>query len=394
MLLRMKPIQKRPEKKPPKKSRRPLIIFIVIFVLIIGWILPIPKLKAKTTYAYRSNPQLVSLAWPAYGQSAVGAVGYGVLDTHGLQTAAPMASLTKTVTAMAVLQKKPLKPGEQGPTITITPEDIVYYNNAYAQGGSVVAVTSGEQLSEYQALQAMLLPSANNMADTLARWAFGLNATTLSDASGLSDKSVSTAQDLTTLGVQLVKNPVLKEVIAQPTAEIPVAGTVHNTNWLLGQDGIFGIKTGNTDQAGGCYLFASHRLISGHPVDVVGTVMGAPDLNTAISDSRTLLASVDTGFSLVTPIRHNQVVGVYSSAWGDVVNILAQKDLSVLNWRSRQVVTSITMDTSHNSVKAGQPLGQMTATAWGISVTSPLVAQESIKSPSWHWRLYQRYIGG
>jgi D-alanyl-D-alanine carboxypeptidase (penicillin-binding protein 5/6) len=34
-------------------------------------------------------------------------------------------------------------------------------------------VQLGEELSEYQALQALLLPSANNIAETLARWAFG-----------------------------------------------------------------------------------------------------------------------------------------------------------------------------------------------------------------------------
>src|SRR5207245_1841316 len=113
------------------------------------------------------------ITWPAYGQAGIGAAGYGLLSVAGAQTAAPIASVAKVMTALAVLSQKPLELNQQGPTITITEEDVASYENYVTQGGSVVRVDSGEQISEYQALQAMLIPSANNMAFTLSRWAFG-----------------------------------------------------------------------------------------------------------------------------------------------------------------------------------------------------------------------------
>jgi D-alanyl-D-alanine carboxypeptidase (penicillin-binding protein 5/6) len=404
----MKPTQKKRERGKPSL---PLVLIIIFVVCLASWIAPIPKIKAQSTYSYRSHPEAVGLAWPAYGQAAVGAVDYGLLDSHGPQIQAPMASITKTITAMAVLKKKPLSPGDQGPTIRMTSQDVAAYNDYYSKGGSVVNVNEGEQISEYQALQALLLPSANNMADTLARWAFGsvddyvtfannyvrtlgLRNTTLGDASGFSSKSISTAEDLTVLGISFINNPVLRDIVSQQTAELPVAGTVRNTNWLLGTDGITGIKTGNTEQAGGCYLFAAHRVIEGQTLTIVGAVMSAPDLQTAISDSRTLLDSIDKGFTTVTVVKKNQNVGLYVSGWGDVVNVLSKQDVSILTWKTRQVRSDINIVTNDVSVTKGDKIGTVTALAWDKKVSSDLIASDSLNAPSWQWRLYKRHFGG
>jgi len=373
--------------------------------------IPVPKLRAESTYSYKSPVSAVSLAWPNYGQSAVGAVGYGVLDSQGQQTAIPIASLTKVITAMAVLKQKPLAPGSQGGNIKITAADVASYNDYVAKGGSVVPVTEGEEISEYQAMQAMLLPSANNMADTLARWAFGstsnftnfannyvktygLKQTHVADASGFSANSVSTADDLTLLGLAAYDNPVLKDIVGQKSAEIPVAGTVHNTNWLLGIDGIVGIKTGNTDQAGGCYLFAQERVIQGEKVTVVGTILGAPDLPTAISDSRTLANSVDKGFIKVNVVHRGQVVGIIVPDWGDKTNIYALDNLSILTWKSRQVDTDMRTNLAGKSLKPGQVVGNFVAIVWDRNASVKIAAADKVKGPSMGWRLYQRYIGG
>ena len=395
--------------KRNKKRSLPFFLLILLVLFYFAWALPLPKIKAESTYIYKSRPQAVNLAWPNYGQAAVGALGYGVLDSHGTQTPAPMASVTKVVTALAVLKQKPLAEGNQGPTIKISSQDLSAYNNYYAMGGSVVSVSDGEQISEYQALQAMLLPSANNMADTLARWAFGsmdayttfannylkslgLKSTHLDDASGFSPKSVSTAQDLTSLGLIYMSNPVLRDISAQSTAEIPVAGTVHNTNWLLNTEGVVGIKTGNTDQAGGCFLFADNRTVEGQKLTVVGAIMSAPDLTTAISDSLPLMRSVDGGFENVVAARKNEIIGIYVSSWGEVVNIVAKKDLSLLTWKTRQAVTTTEVGKSRVAVKKGEPVGKLKVTAWDKSNTIDLVADSNIDKPNWQWRLYKRHI--
>src|SRR5437660_11810373 len=74
------------------------------------------------------------------------------------------------MTALVVLEDKPLNKGDAGPTITLTGTDVQSYESDLADKQSVVQVLAGEQLSELQLLQGMLIPSANNSAETIARW--------------------------------------------------------------------------------------------------------------------------------------------------------------------------------------------------------------------------------
>ena len=69
--------------KKNKRKRRPSLAFLLLIIFVLGvvsWSLPLAKIKAESTFVYKSRPAPVNLAWPAFGQSAVGAVGYGVLD--------------------------------------------------------------------------------------------------------------------------------------------------------------------------------------------------------------------------------------------------------------------------------------------------------------------------
>ncbi|MGH7234242.1 MAG: D-alanyl-D-alanine carboxypeptidase, partial [Candidatus Saccharimonadales bacterium] len=125
------------------------------------------------TSTLKISTQPADLPWPNYGESAVGLLGSGVISTHGQQTPLPIASVAKLITALVVLNKYPLSIGQQGPTITLDTTDYGFYTTYVSEQGSVVPVYSGEQLSEYQMLEAMLVPSGNNIADSLARWAFG-----------------------------------------------------------------------------------------------------------------------------------------------------------------------------------------------------------------------------
>jgi len=70
--------------------------------------------------------------------------------------------------------------------------------------------------------------------------------------------------------------PVFASVVATPSATLPVAGTVHNTNRLLGYDGFVGVKTGSDDAAGGCFAFRAIRWIDGKRTTITGVVLGQP----------------------------------------------------------------------------------------------------------------------
>jgi serine-type D-Ala-D-Ala carboxypeptidase (penicillin-binding protein 5/6) len=69
---------------------------------------------------------------------------------------------------------------------------------------------------------------------------------------------------------------VFASIVATPSATLPVAGTVHNTNTLLGHDGFVGVKTGSTPTAGGCFAFRAIRRIDGRRTTITGVVLGQP----------------------------------------------------------------------------------------------------------------------
>jgi D-alanyl-D-alanine carboxypeptidase (penicillin-binding protein 5/6) len=271
-------------------------------------------------------------------------------------------------------------------------------------------VAAGEQLTEYQALQALLLPSANNMAEVLARWAFGsienylafvnpftktlgMENTQIADASGYDPATQSTAADLTKLAEIAMNHPVVAEIVGQAQAELPVAGTVYNVNNFLGMDGIIGIKTGNTDEAGGCYMFAVKRAVDDtHSPVLVGVVMGAPDRGRAMDDSLTIINDAFKGFRAGVPIETGKTVGTIFQAGGASVPIAVKQGLPLLVWGNQAPRTEMAVNTLGQSVRQNDEIGSLVVYAGNQRYTAPLVAAGELPQRSFAWRL--RHLGG
>jgi D-alanyl-D-alanine carboxypeptidase (penicillin-binding protein 5/6) len=248
---------------------------------------------------------LPDTVWPAYGQAAV-QLGQSRVQAGPNQHPAAIASVAKVMTAYLVLRDHPLRLGQDGPTITLTDADVADTYRRAGQRESVVSIAAGEQLTELQALQALLLPSANNIAAVLARWDVGsvdrfvarMNATARSlgmthtrytEPSGYDDTTVSTAADQLRLVDHAMRLPVFASIVATPSATLPVAGTVHNTNRLLGHDGFVGVKTGSTAAAGGCFAFRAIRRIDGKRTTITGVVLGQPGLAAAFAAAEAMV---------------------------------------------------------------------------------------------------------
>ena len=361
-------------------------------------------MQAEVIISQTPTSKAIKLPWPSYGQAALGAVGFGVLEKNNASKPAPIASIAKAITALAILKEKPLQLGQKGPLITITEADVQLYSDYLAKGGSVLPISAGQQISQYQAFQAMMLPSANNIADTAARWAFGsvedyvnyanqfvrnlgMKQTAVADASGFSPKTVSTAEDLVILGGAVLENPVLSGIVNQSEATFPGVGLVKNVNWLLGTDGILGIKTGQTDEAGGCYLFGAKRTVAGQTVTVIGAILGAPTRNVAMEQSRTLIQATDSGFEVVTAVRANQTIGHYSLPWGDTVSAVATGELKVLNWKGDTVVTDTNLSDLAVPNVQNSAVGSVKAGSGDSSKSVSVVLSQQAVAPSWTWRL-------
>ena len=64
----------------------------------------------------------------------------------------------QSLRVLFVDDEKPLQEGEKGPVISVSADDVTEYQQEKANGESVVPVQAGEQLTEYQALQGLLIP--------------------------------------------------------------------------------------------------------------------------------------------------------------------------------------------------------------------------------------------
>ena len=235
-----------------------------------------------------------AIPWPAQGKAALAVDGLGEVGTAGGAAPAPMASTAKVMTALLTLEAHPLALGQAGPVLTVSRTDVNTFFVDRNQNESVVPVSLGEQLTESQLLEGLLLPSGSNFADMLAAWdagslpafvgamnaratALGMTATHYADASGFSPQTVSIPSDLIKLAQVAMRQPALAALVAEKQATLPVAGVIKNLDTLLGQDGIIGIKTGHTDQAGGCFLMAADLKVDGQVVRVYGAVLGQPN---------------------------------------------------------------------------------------------------------------------
>jgi len=234
------------------------------------------------------------LDWPDEGAAAVAVDGIGSLGTSGGQVPVPIASVAKVMTAYLTLRDHPLEPGEEGFTMEVDSADVEDLRERIGLNQSVVDVEAGEVLSERQALEALLLPSANNVAAMLAEHeagsveAFvaemnetaaelGMAKTHYTDPSGWQDSTVSTAADQLKVGRAAMADPTFAEIVAMPAAVLPVVGEVTNFNGLVGQEGFVGIKTGSDQAAGGCLLFARRVEVHGRPRMMFGAVPGQRD---------------------------------------------------------------------------------------------------------------------
>lgn len=274
---------------PPSRRHRRLRVPILLIVTVAGTVAAAvvrshePATRSGETY-------LSTHGWPPHGQAAY-QLGDARPAASRREKPVPIASLAKVMTAYVVLQHDPLHGNEPGRSFVVHEADVADTAERRQQGQSVVEVRSGEELTERDALMAVLLPSANNVAVLLAREVAGsvpafvteMNATAdqlgmahtiYTDPSGYDPGTVSTAKDQLRLARVSARNPTLAALMATTSYRLPVAGVVTNTDSLLGRDGFVGMKTGSDQAAGGCFMFRSQREVGGRTVDLVGVVLG------------------------------------------------------------------------------------------------------------------------
>ena len=371
------------------------------------WFRPLPELvPVQTVHAAGVAPGAApALPWPAAGEAAVTVPGVGLIGRSGGDRAVPIASVAKVMTALVTLEARPLKQGDSGPSLTVTAADVADFKAAAARDESVLPVAEGEQLTELQLLQGLLIPSGNNVAVLLSRWVagsppamverlnqraaqMGARSTHFDDASGFSPQTVSTASDLLLLGAAAMAQPVLMDVVAQPEATLPVAGRVFNVNAALGKAGIAGIKTGSSDAAGAALLFLAHRQVGSRQADVLGAVVGLDTLDSVFRAATALADAVAGGLREVEVAAAGAAVARYRVPWGTPVDAVAKARLSVLAWPGSVLRVRAVARRLGPEVPAATEVGTLEATAGsGAPEAVALVTADPVYRPGRAWRL-------
>ncbi|GMA51624.1 hypothetical protein GCM10025857_29810 [Alicyclobacillus contaminans] len=371
-----------------------VIVLLVVALVLVQWLRPLPKpVEQLTGSAQTVVPGTMNFSFPSEGQAAVAVTGVGLMAATPDQSPVPIASLTKMMTAYVVLKHHPLTAGNDGPTVTMTAADVNLYNKDKAAGDSVVKVVAGDKWTERQMLEGLLLPSGDNMATKLAIWtagseaafvqemnqtakALGMTNTKYADASGVNPDSQSTAIDQLKVADAAMQDPVFRSIVAEAQADLPGAGRVYNVNSFVGKNGIVGVKTGSTSQAGGCFVSAMYHNVGGKQVLTLGAVLGqraTPMLQAALEANLTLLKQAGQYLSMKT-VAQGQAVGTVSVPWQSQVTLTTSQSASYIAFPGMQVKQSLVGNTL--VVAAGEQ-----------RIKVPVTQSAPLGKPSLKWRL-------
>ncbi|HLD70280.1 MAG TPA: serine hydrolase [Negativicutes bacterium] len=297
----------------PKNTTQKIIKVIFVsclaVVLVVGYLLSNAK-PAQSTAAVEAsmsevvvkNPvanepqprkamaEIIDIKAPAAISVKIGTGENAILLGKNETQPLPIASLTKLMTALVVLENYDLD------------KKIVVTDAAMAEAGQQGSLKAGELLSVKDLLYITLIESSNRAAYALteamgpekfvetmnaAATRLGLVDTRFADSTGLSSDSYSSAQDIATLSSHLLnRQSLFLEIIGLKEYDLYDSdGQLHhrliNTNELLGQvDGVIGGKTGWTPEAKGCFM-----VIEKSPDGtgyIISVVLGSDDRFTEI----------------------------------------------------------------------------------------------------------------
>lgn len=249
------------------------------------------------------NAKSVVLAEAATGQ---------ILFSQDPDEKLAIASVTKIMTLLLAAEE--MKAGKLSMDDTITAS-----YNAFITDGSVIWLNEGEKMSVYDITRSIVISSANDACVALAEHLggseenfvklmnkkakeLGMNNTLFANCTGLdADNQYSTAADVAIMAAELRKYDYYDEFLLTRLSYVREgtdrATQLLNTNRLLEYNGITGLKTGTTDNAGYCFTATAER----NGMELVAVVLGAKTDDGRFEIAEELLDYGFNGFELFSP---------------------------------------------------------------------------------------------
>lgn len=344
----------------------PLLILLLIVLAVVQVLRPLPEPRLALTAAesFTFDGVVPDAPWPSSGQAVLDVAGLGTFGSSGAQEPVPIASVAKVMTAYVILRDHPMAPDGDGADILVDQqaEDDAALS---AEGESTVEARAGDTISQREALQAILIASGNNIARLLGRWdagseeAFvqkmneaaadlGMKNTTYTDPSGLRAETVSTAADQVILGKAAMADEVFRQIVRMPSYVDSYGKEYGNWNFLVPSNGVVGIKTGTTTEAGGNLLFAAEQEVDGTTQLIVGAVLGQPPhpsdssiLTGALVASEQLIRFAQGRLEAHRVLSEGDVVGHVDDGLGGRTPVVVTETVRAVGWPGLTVGLSL-----------------------------------------------------
>jgi D-alanyl-D-alanine carboxypeptidase (penicillin-binding protein 5/6) len=400
-------------KTDQKKRRWPLYILIIAAVLLTVQILR-PFEKPVTVLTLNPNPSIdgvLNLNWPPNSQGAICVANEGLIQETPDQSPKPTASVAKIMTAYLILKDHPLTRFQDGPPLKFTAEDERTYARDKSDGQSVVKVVAGEKLTERQMLEALLLPSANNIATALAKWdsgsltafvakmnktaqALGMNNTHYEDPAGINLGTQSSTHDQLLIAQKAMQIDIFRKIVGMAQATLPIVGTVYNVNYVLGKGGIVGIKTGSMPRVGGNFVFASYHRVGSRNLLIIGAlfgVMGKKPIMDALNGALVVLQKAKESLQLMHVVKKEEQIGTVTFRPGHVLSLQSTQSIDSIVWPQKELHLNVQLKQLSLPIRKGDILGTVTLEGANPQKAT-IAAAQSISAPTlmerlkrWYW---------
>lgn len=356
-------------------ARRALAALLALAALVLApaaahaRVAPPPPLAAPAAAVLES-----STATPLFGRAA---------DQRRL-----IASTTKMMTALVAVSSTRLDRVCTAPPYAAGPLEVT------------IGLRPGERMRVSDLLRAMLLPSANDAAATLAacvggsRAAFvarmnararqlGLRRTHFSTPVGLDTPgNYSTPDDLARLAIAVRGDPFLRHTVAARRAVLHSGDrllVVVNRNALVREvPWVYGVKTGHMSTAG--WILAASGTQGG--VTYVATVLGDPSEGGAAADALALLKWAFASFRVQTPVRRGAVYArpAVKLEPGRRVDVVAERSVRLVLARDARVRLAVAVPRElAGPLPARHVVGSVTVRANGRAVARvPLIVRVAV----------------
>lgn len=377
-----------------------LIVLLVIYALLVAFA-PTPAARLAPTAGLKPATAQLTTTAPA-GSLAIAPTGSTLATpVRADEPRFEMGSTVQLVVALRTLAKQPID-ADQGPgaTLTVAPEDAQALADFSARGLPTMPFPAAGQLTERQALAAMLATRSSAHAELLARSAFGSTDAFIADATswlaehGLTgtkvvdvtgESSTTTASDLARITSMAWQQVAVRAILGESMVDIGIPYRPGNLQAAQATPGTTRVAYG-FDGAGRYHeAFVFGVDTEGQTSPFGGAVMGQPEEATTASLVQAAVAETrQLGAARQALVAAGEPLGRFTTPWGAETTVSPKQALVTPPWAWVEDA-SLTHRVLHAASRE-QEIGEVVLLVGDDEKRATLRTDGDLKGPDYWWR--------